>query len=66
MSDNGREDICSEYPLTSHRGTWSVPTAPGPGLGIEIDETAAALHPFAQERIPALDAILPDGRIANW
>ncbi len=45
------------YPLTSHKGTWSVPTAPGPGLGIEIDEAAAAPHPFAQERIPAFDAI---------
>ena len=37
-----------------------------PGLEIEIDETTAALHPLAPERISALDAILPDGRIANW
>ena len=31
-----------------------MPTAPGPGLEIEIDETTAAPHPFAPERIPAL------------
>jgi len=58
------EEICSSHPLTLRNGAWAVPEAPG--LGIEIDEAAAARHPFAQEIIPALDAILPDGRIANW
>ena len=58
------EEICSAYPLTLQDGAWQIPTAPG--LGIEIDETAAARHPFAPEVIPARDAILPDGRIANW
>lgn len=57
-------DICSQYPLELNSGSWDVPTTPG--LGIEIDEVAAARHPFAPEIIPALTAILPDGRIANW
>ena len=58
------EEICATYPLAMKDGSWSVPEAPG--LGIEIDEAAAARHPFAPETIPALDAILADGRIANW
>ena len=41
-----------------------VPEAPG--LGIEIDEVAAAKHPFEQEIIPATNSVLADGRIANW
>lgn len=58
-------DICTEaYPLDMKNGVWGVPDSPG--LGIEIDEAAAARHPFKQEEIPALEAILPDGRIANW
>ena len=58
------EEICSEYPLRLENGCWAVPDTPG--LGIEIDEAAAARRPFEPEVIPALDAILPDGRIANW
>lgn len=58
------EEICSVYPLRLEDGCWAVPEAPG--LGIEIDERAAAKYPFQQEVIPAETAILPDGRIANW
>lgn len=58
------EEICSSYPLALNKGAWQVPTSPG--LGIEVDEKAAARHPFEKERTPALDAILSDGRIANW
>jgi galactonate dehydratase len=58
------EEICSVYPLVLKDGAWEIPDAPG--LGIEIDEKAAAKRPFAQEIIQALTAILPDGRIANW
>jgi galactonate dehydratase len=58
------EEICSKYPLKLVNGSWEVPEAPG--LGIEIDEVAAAKHPFAQEIIPATAAVLADGRIANW
>jgi len=57
-------DICSTYPLELVNGGWAIPEAPG--IGIEIDEAEARKHPFAPEIIPALDAILPDGRIANW
>ena len=56
------EEICSAYPLELENGSWKVPEAPG--LGIEIDEVAAARHPHAPEVIPALDSILPDGRIS--
>lgn len=58
------EEICSVYPLQLVDGSWTIPEAPG--LGIEIDEKAAARYPFEQEAILARDAILPDGRIANW
>lgn len=57
-------EICSSFPLDRVNGGWAIPQAPG--LGIDIDEVAAARHPYAPEIIPALDAILPDGRIANW
>ena len=58
------EEICSIYPLAMKDRSWLLPE--GPGLCIEIDEKAAAKHPLEQEVIPAVDAILPDGRIANW
>ncbi len=58
------EEICATYPLTLVNGGWAVPTVPG--LGIEIDEKAAAKHPFEQEIIPAMESVLADGRIANW
>tara|TARA_R110000787_G_scaffold65908_14_gene148298 strand:+ start:2418 stop:3653 length:1236 start_codon:yes stop_codon:yes gene_type:complete len=58
------EDICSAYPVSLVDGCWQIPDAAG--IGIEIDETEAAKHPFKQERILARDAILPDGTIANW
>ncbi|WP_218014216.1 hypothetical protein [Rubellimicrobium roseum] len=57
------EEVCAVHPLAMKGGAWAVPESPG--LGIEIDESAAARHPFAEEVIPALDAILPDGCIAN-
>jgi len=58
------EEICSLHPMKLADHSWPVPDTPG--LGIEIDEKAAAKHPYQQEVIPALDSILPDGRIANW
>tara|TARA_R110002124_G_scaffold1797_18_gene11628 strand:+ start:21400 stop:22575 length:1176 start_codon:yes stop_codon:yes gene_type:complete len=57
-------DICSGFPLDLVDGGWAIPDTPG--LGIEINEAEAARHPYAPEIIPALQAILPDGRIANW
>ncbi|MEQ8480109.1 MAG: enolase C-terminal domain-like protein [Hoeflea sp.] len=58
------EDICSAYPVRLIDGCWQIPDAPG--IGIEIDEAEAAMHPFEQERILAKDAALADGTIANW
>jgi galactonate dehydratase len=57
-------EICASTPLHMQDGSWEVPQ--GPGLGIEIDEKAAAKHPFQQEIIPATESVLADGRIANW
>jgi galactonate dehydratase len=58
------EEICSGHPLAISDGAWSVPEAPG--LGVEINEEVAARHPFAPEKIPAVHAMLSDGRVANW
>ena len=58
------EEVCSSHPLQLTNGVWEVPQAPG--IGIEINEEAAKRYPFKQEEIPALEAVLPDGRIANW
>jgi galactonate dehydratase len=58
------EEICGKNPMTLVDGHWDVPEAPG--LGIEIDEVAAAKYPFEQEVIPATESVLADGRIANW
>jgi galactonate dehydratase len=58
------EEICSVYPLQLEGGSWLIPDTPG--LGIEIDEKAAAKYPFAPEVIPATESVLADGRIANW
>ncbi len=50
---------------TASTGIWEIPTAPG--LGVEIDEAVAAKHPFQQETIAGLEAVVDrDGTIANW
>jgi galactonate dehydratase len=56
-------DVCS-HPIVMNDGYWEIPQ--GPGFGVEINEKEAAKHPFEPEKIPALDAILYDGTIANW
>lgn len=43
---------------------WGIPDRPG--LGIEIDEQAAARHPFEPERMQSSKAVLADGTMANW
>jgi galactonate dehydratase len=57
------DEIC-DHPMQLVDGCWQVPTRPG--FGIEIDEKAAARHPFAPEIVPATEAVLPDGTIAHW
>jgi galactonate dehydratase len=58
------EEICASHPLALKDHCWDVPEAPG--LGIEIDEVAAAKHPFQPEVVPATASVLWDGRVANW
>ncbi|MGH3757459.1 enolase C-terminal domain-like protein [Actinophytocola sp.] len=57
-------DVVSATPITRSGGYWEIPTAPG--LGIEIDESEAAKHPYAPEVVHSRSAVLADGTIANW
>ena len=43
---------------------WEVPTAPG--FGVEIDEKAAAQHPFKPEVMATRTAVLDDGTVVDW
>jgi len=51
-------------PMRRTGSAWQVPY--GPGLGVEIDEKAAARHPFKQEVMHACGAVLDDGTIVDW
>jgi len=57
-------DEVVDSPIVRKDGYWQVPEAPG--FGLEINEKAAAKYPFAPEQIPATEAVLADGTIANW
>jgi len=57
-------DEVVRHPLVRKDGYWQVPTSPG--LGVEVDEAAAAKHPFAQEIISAAEAVGADGAILDW
>src|SRR6185295_16696104 len=68
-----QEDMLGDVPwrwdvvrssLVTQNGYWLPATAPG--LGIEIDEAAAAKHPFQQEVIHSLTARAHDGAILDW
>lgn len=68
-----QEDMLGDVPwrwevvqssLVTRDGYW-LPTA-APGLGIEINEAAAARHPFKQEIIHSLHARAHDGAILDW
>jgi galactonate dehydratase len=50
--------------LQTENGYWLPSTAPG--LGIEVDEAAAARYPFAQEILHPLTARAHDGAILDW
>ncbi len=56
-----RNDIVTT-PLTLEKGLARRPAAPG--LGIEINETEAAKHPFAPE--VTMPAFHRDGSVADW
>src|SRR5262249_41468595 len=51
-------------PIRMVDGAWQVPDKPG--LGVELDEKAAAAHPFEQEVLHATNAVLPDGTVVDW
>ena len=68
-----QEDMLGDVPwrwevvrhkLETKDGCW-LPTD-SPGLGIEIDEAAAAKHPFEQEIIHSLGVRAHDGAILDW
>ncbi|HJW84621.1 MAG TPA: galactonate dehydratase [Anaerolineae bacterium] len=68
-----QEDMLTDVPwrwdvvrhsLTTQDGYW-LPTD-APGLGIEVDEAAAARHPFKPEVIHSMTVRAPDGAILDW
>ena len=68
-----QEDMLTDVPwrwevvkhsLRTENGYWLPATAPG--LGIEIDEAAAAKRPFEQEVIHATNAVDHDGAVLDW
>jgi len=57
-------DTVVHGPIRRDGDAWLVPEAPG--LGVEVDESVAARHPFAPEVQHAANAVLPDGTIVDW
>ena len=57
-------DDVMRHPMVLRDGHWEVPAVPG--LGVDLDEREAAKHPFAQEIIPAREAVASDGAIVDW
>jgi galactonate dehydratase len=53
-----------EHSLEAKNGFWLPNEAPG--LGIEVNETAAAKHPFKQEALHATTIRAHDGAILDW
>lgn len=51
-------------PIEMKDGFWRVPEAPG--LGITVDETECARHPYAPEILHTLNAVLDDGTVVDW
>lgn len=67
-----QEDMLSDVPwrwevvrgsLKTENGYW-LPTEE-PGLGVEVDEKAAAKHPFMQEELQSI-VYAPDGAVLDW
>jgi galactonate dehydratase len=57
------DDVVST-PMRRVGSAWQIPHAPG--LGVEINETEAAKHPFKPEVMHTLSAVLGDGTIVDW
>jgi len=58
------DEVTSRSPIRRVGGYWQIPD--GPGLGVEIDEPAAARHPFAPESLQTRNAVMNDGTIVDW
>jgi galactonate dehydratase len=68
-----QEDMLSDVPWRWEVVEHSLETRDGywlktdlPGLGIVVNEQAAARHPFQQEVLPATSIRAPDGAILDW
>ncbi len=68
-----QEDMLTDVPwrwdvvrhdLKTKDGYWLPCDAPG--LGVEVDENAAARHPFQQEVMHSTTVRAPDGAILDW
>jgi galactonate dehydratase len=57
-------DEVAETPIRMTDGAWEIPETPG--LGVEVNEAAAAKHPFAQEVFHTRHARLSDGTVVDW
>jgi galactonate dehydratase len=53
-----------QHSLTTENGYWLPSEAPG--LGVEVDEKAAAKYPFKQEVMHSTTARAHDGAILDW
>ena len=53
-----------QHALVTENGYWLPPEVPG--LGIEVNESAAAQHPFQQETIHPLTVRAHDDAILDW
>jgi galactonate dehydratase len=51
-------------PIRMVDGFWQIPEAPG--LGVEVNESECAKHPFASEVIHTRNAVLDDGTLVDW
>ena len=51
-------------PIEMVEGFWQVPTEPG--LGVEVDMEECARHPFEPEAPHTINAVLDDGTIVDW
>jgi galactonate dehydratase len=51
-------------PMIRDGNHWQIPTTPG--LGVEVDEAAAAKHPYQPEVPHSSSAVLSDGTVVDW
>ena len=58
-----REEVVRSE-LRHEAGYWLPPSAPG--LGIDIDESVAARHPYEAEVQHPVNARAADGSIVDW